>query len=269
VLRPRYLPNPDRLSIIGATILLAYSLAHLIELPGQEFAVQLPGIYLNFTLNVNSFITLLVAGLTAVGADWLFRSHPVVANESAFEHLIIPALTAWVIGRPMLDLPLNPLWWLGFILGGSLLMVVLVAEYVTMDPEDVRQPVAASGLIAVSFALFLALMVALKYEDLRLVQILPAIALGAWLVSLRTFHLRLNRWAAGEAGIVALLVVELATALHYWPLSPTAYALALLAPTYALTRFIIDWLDGEPIRQAIVEPVLVLAVVWSIAFWLR
>ena len=269
MLKPRYLPIPDHLSILAATILLAYSLARLIELPGREYAVQLPGIYLNFRVDIETFTALLVAALTATGADWLFREHPAIGERATFEHLIVPALSAWVIGHPLFDLPLNFLWWLGFFLGGALLVLVLVAEYITIDPEDIRQPVAASGLIAVSFALYLALLLALKFEDLRLFQVVPPIFLGAFLVSLRTFNLRLNRWAVAEAALIGLLVSQMAAALHYWPLPPISFGLVILAPTYALTRLITDFADGEPIRQALIEPVLVILVVWGIAIWLR
>jgi hypothetical protein len=61
----------------------------------------------------------------------------------------------------------------------------------------------------------------------------------------------------------------MAAALHYWPLPPISFGLVILAPTYALTRLIIDFADGEPIRQALIEPVLVILVVWGIAIWLR
>lgn len=65
----RHLPDPDRLSILAATILLAYALASFIDMPGRELSLQLPGVYLEVQFNTRTFVAVLVAGLTATGAD--------------------------------------------------------------------------------------------------------------------------------------------------------------------------------------------------------
>lgn len=270
MLRPRNLPAPDRLSVLAATILLAYALARFVNLPARELALQLPGLYLAVQVNIQTVIALLVAGLTATGADWLMRDHPAIKGNSTLEHWLLPALTAWVIGLPLFQLPLSPVWWVGFALGGGLLMLVLVAEYIVVDPEDARQPPAAAALTAVSFALFLVLAVALRFAGTRLFLILPAIVLAAGLVSLRALHLRLHgRWVFVEACIIAVLIGQMAAALHYWPLSPAAYGLALLGPAYALTSLVGSLAEGEMLPQAVIEPAVVLAVVWGAALWIR
>ncbi len=267
--RPRYLPQPDRLSTLAATILLAYAVSRFIELEPRSLAMQLPGFYLDIQINVYSVVSLLVAGLTAAGVDWLLRDHPAIGSQSTIEHWLLPTLTAWVIGQPLFSLPIGPLWWAGFVLGGGMIMLVLVAEYIAVDPDDVRQPAAAAALTAVSFALYLALLVELRVEELRLFQIIPLLAFGAGLVSLRTFHLRLRLWAFVEAGLIAFLVAQIGAALYYWRISPAAYGLLLLGPAYGLTSLISSLADGENWRQALVEPALVLLVVVGAALWLR
>lgn len=270
MLRPRYLPNPDRLSVLAATILLAYALTRFIDLPAREIAVQLPGVYLAYQINVRTIVALLAAGLTASGADWMLQEHPALKNKGTFEHWLLPALTAWVIGLPLYQLPNGPLWWAGFLIGGVLLMAVLVAEYITVDPDDVRQPAAAAGLTAVSFALFLALAIALRFAGIRLFLIVPALGLAAGLVSLRTLHLRLHgRWAFIEAGIITLITGQIAAALHYLPLAPVPFGLALLGPAYALTSLIANLAEEEPLQQAIIEPGLVLTILLGTALWIH
>jgi len=266
--RPRYLPQPDRLSTLAATILLAYAVSRFIQLDPRTLAVQLPGVYLAVQINVYTLVSLLVIGITAAGADWLLRDHPAIGQHSTIEHWLLPALTAWVIGQPLFSLPIGPLWWAGFVLGGGLIMLVLVAEYIAVDPDDVRQPAAAAGLTAVSFALYLALLVELRVEELRLFQLLPLLALGAWLVSLRTFHLRLHLWAVMESALIAFVVAQVGAALYYWRISPASFGLLLLGPAYGLTSLVGSLADGESWRQALVEPALVLLVVWAAAFWL-
>ena len=268
--RPAYLPDAERLSVLTATILLAYALSQFVNIPGRQIAIQLPGLYLEAQVNFRTLVALLVAGLTAAGSDWLMRDHPARAEKPLFEHLILPALTALVIAIPLAQMPLSAIWWLGFALGGAALILVLIAEYIALDPEDIRMPLASAGLIAISFALFLALAVALRFSGARLFLILPGLSLAAGLVSLRTLHLRLHgRWAWMQAGMVTFIVAQLVAVLHYWPLSPVPYGLVLLGPAYALTSLFARLEEGESPRQAILEPVVILLLVWGAAIWIR
>lgn len=268
--RSNYLPDTDRLSLIVATILLAYAVARFVNLSSYPIVFQIAGAKIGFVINAQTIVVLIVAGLTASGADWLMRKHPYMKDKRTIEHWILPALTSWVIGFPLMQIPLGPQWWASFIVGGSLLILVLVAEYITIDPDDIRQPLAAVGLTAVSFALYLILTIALYFSAVRLFTVIPAVMIASGLVCLRTIHLRSSgRWAFFESAIVALISTELATALHYWPISSTSYGLALLGPTYALTSLIISLTGNIPIRRAVVEPLILLLAALGIAYWLR
>ena len=79
--RTTYLPNADRLSILSAAILLAYAASRFVELPPRELGLQLPGFYLAVELNIHTVVALLVAGLTATGADLLLRDHPALGEK--------------------------------------------------------------------------------------------------------------------------------------------------------------------------------------------
>ena len=266
----QHFPRADRLSILAAMILLAYALASYVELPPRTLALQLPGVYLEAVIDANTIAALLVAGLTASGADWLLRTHPAVGGHRTFEHWLVPAFTAWTIGVPLSQISGAPQWWLGFIGGGALLMLVLLAEYITLDPNDVRQPIAAAGLTSVSFALCLILAISLRFSGLRLFLILPALALAFWLVCLRTLHLRLHgRWVFLQAGAISLVCVQIATVLHYLPVSTVSYGLALIGPAYALTSLIANLNEDEPMRQALVEPAIMLLVILGAAWWIN
>jgi hypothetical protein len=279
VLKPRYLPDPERLSTLAATILLAFTVSRLARLPEYDFSLQLPGFFLSLPLNANTVIALLVGGLTASGANWLLHDHPALrgsaANDgtvkgSTFQHWLLPALTALVIGVPLFQLPLSLLWWAVLAVGCGVLVLVLVAEYIAVDVEDVRYPIAGAALTAVSFALFLGLAIFLKVGGLRLFQVGPALGLAAVLVSLRTFQLRLpGEWKFEESIIVGLIVLQMSAALHYWPLSPISFGLAVLAPTYALCSLVSGLLEGVSWRQALLEPVIVLVFLWGSAIWFR
>jgi hypothetical protein len=268
--RRRNLPDFDRLSVLAAALLLAYAMVHFVDLPAQSFDFQLPGLYINISLDFQTAVAFIAAGMTASGADWLVRDHPALKSGKTIQHWLLPALTAWVIGIPLFQLPFGLTWWAVFVVGGVLLLLVLVAEYIAVDTEDVWYPVAAAGLTSVSFALFLVLAIVLRSAQFRLFLLLPALAFALWLVSLRTLHLRLHgEWRLLEASLVAFVVGQLVTAFHYWPLSPVAFGLAVLGPAYALTSLIGGLAEGENLQQALLEPGFVLAALWGAAHFSR
>ena len=100
---------------------------------------------------------LLVAGIAAAGADWLLRDHPARHNQLLFPHMLLPAMTALVIGIPLNQMDFGIAWWAGLLAGTVLLVLVFVAEYIVIDTQDVRQPLAAASLSAVAFAIYLVL----------------------------------------------------------------------------------------------------------------
>jgi len=266
----RRLPEADRLSTLAATILLANALARYIELPAREFAMQLPGFYLAIEINIELLLAVLVSGLTATGAHWLYQDHPSLGKQSTTPHRLLPALTALTVSLPLSQTMQNWLWWVGFALGGVLLILVLIAEYIVVDPNDTRYPLAAAGLTALSFSLYLVLAAALHIADIRLFLLFPIVAIAGGLVSLRTLNLRLDgRWVFLPAGLTALITGQIAAALHYWPISSVSFGLALLGPAYALTNFMGNMEQGQTVRQAVIEPVVVLVLVLLTAIWLR
>lgn len=263
----RYLPDTNRVSILTAAILLAYALTRVISSPSLLLDFRLAGIDLLFELNLNTLLSLIAAGLAATGMDWMLRGHPLLSNKTRFEHLLLPLLTTLVIGMALYTLPGGLAWWLGFGMGGLILVLVLLAEYVVVDSSDLRYPLAAAALTALSHGLYLIMAVALSATGARLYLLVPPLLLAAWLTALRTLHLHVGgRWEFGWATGIALVVTQLASALHYWPLTPSQFGLALLGPVYALTSLAISLLGEIPLRRAIVEPLVMLALIWGLAF---
>jgi hypothetical protein len=266
----RYRPDPNRVSVLTAAVLLALALTRLITTPRLDIAIPLAGIALNFSVNLNTAIVILAAGITATGVDWLLRTHPSLEEGETREHWLLPTLTVLVIGISLYTLPAGPEWWLGFGLGGALLVVVFLAEYVVVDPTDSRYPVATAALTALAFAIFLILGVALRASNARLFLVVPALFLAGGLAALRTLHLRLNeRWELPWALGIAIVAAQLGAALHYWPLTPVRFGLALLGPVYALTVLAVSLAEGNPFRRAVVEPAIMLGLLWGLAVWFR
>jgi hypothetical protein len=264
----RYLPEANRVSVLMAAVLLAFALTRVISAPNLKLAIPLAGILLAFSLNLNTAIVLLAAGITATGMDWLLRTHPSLEKGESREHWLLPTLTVLVTGISLYTLPAGTTWWLGFGLGGVLLVLVFLAEYVVVDPADTRYPVATAVLTALAFAIFLILAVALRSVNARLFLVLPALFLAGGLAALRTLHLRLNeRWEVNWALGIAVIEAQVAAALHYFPLSPIRYGLVLLGPIYALTLLAVSLAEGNPFRRAFAEPLVMLGILWGLAVW--
>jgi hypothetical protein len=263
----RHLPDSNRLSVLTAVILLAYALTRVIALPPLAIQTNVLGIGMTFRISASAVVSILVAGLTATGMDWLLRSHPHFHQKNTLEHWILPALTAWIIGTSIYSLADNPLWWLAFLLGGVFLVLICVAEYVAVDPDDSRYGVAVASLTGLSFVLLLILITALRTVGMRLIAFLPPLFLAVWLVSIRTLHLRLGgKWEFFWSLGIAFIVTQLAAPLHYWRLSPLQFGLLLLGPAYALTSLAVNLNEEQPFTRAMTEPLIALAIVWGLSW---
>ena len=261
----RHLPNIHHISILTASILLAYTLAGFVSLPNRSLELQLPGLFLRFELNAHTAVSLIVAGMTATGADWLIRSHPSF-NRLSIQHWVLPALTAWAIGMILFQQPFSVVWWVTFAVGGSALTLVLTAEYIMVDPEDLRRIPAIIGLTAISFALFLILAITLRASEIRLIFLVPTIIIASFLTTLRTLNLRLqNKWLYLHSAVIAFAIAQLGAAINYLNIGPVSFGLVLLGPAYALTSFIGGLMEAKSWQSASIEPAFVLGIVWALA----
>ncbi len=266
----RHLPDPTRLSVLTAAVLLAFALTHVIATPQYDLHLALWKLKLDFTLNLNTLVVILAAGLTAAGVDWLLQTHPSLEKGETREHWLLPTLTVLVTGIALYTLPRTSVWWLGFGMVAVILLIVFYSEFTVVDPTDLRYPFATSILTVVAFVIFLILAVALKASNARLVLVTPALFIGAGLAALRTLHLRLNeRWEPIWSAGIAVVIAQLGAALHYLPLTPVRYGLALLGPLYALTLLSASLAEGNPVRRAFVEPTVMLLLLCGLMIWFR
>lgn len=263
---PQHLPDANRLSVVTATILLVYALTPFVDLPGQSIAIQLPGFLFQMQLSFSTIVSILGALLAAAGIDWLLQGHPTAAGKPRLPNWILPALTAWVISVPLTTLELKIEWWVVFALGGLLLILVLVAEYIVVDPNDIRHTPASIVLIAVSFALYLVMAISLRASALRLYAILFALVFTTFLVSIRTMNLRnRGKWFVSWAAGITLVVGQVAVGLYYLPINPLRFGLILLGLAYALTSLASGIEGRRSFRVLWVEPVVMVVLFWSLA----
>lgn len=263
------LPSTDRMGMLIASVLLTFALSHFIQSPGLTLSLSLPGFYYAFPLTLGSFLTLLAAALTAAGMDWLTRDHPSAGNRATREHLLLPTLTAFVLGTPLAILSNSSAWWWAFVVGAVLLAAVCIAEYISIDPSAPSYGFARAGLTAVAYALFLILVTSLRFSGARMVLVIPSILTVAGLISLRILHLDgTDRWDFPWAVGIGLVCAQIGAGLHYWPLSPVQFGLAVTGPLYALTMLSTNLTENIPLRRAVVGPIVVIGAAWVAAIFL-
>lgn len=265
-----HLPKTNQLSVLVAVILLAYAVTPFIKIPEQGFSLPLPGVVFDFKLDFSTIVSFLVAALAAFGMDWLLKSRPELEGGEAVQHLILPALLAWMIGFPLRTLEVGIQWWAVFTLGGLLLIIVFIAEYVVVDFSDRFYALATSALVAVSFAAFLFLSVAVRAAGFRLYVVLPVLFVSIGLVSLRTLYLRLDRrWRFTWAILIGLVVGQFTIGFHYLPVAPLNYGLLLLGPAYVLISFAGQYEEKQYQQWFWIEPALVFLTLWMLGLTIK
>src|SRR5512142_1316363 len=256
----KYLPDSKHIGFLTSTVLLAFAVARLIKTPDFNLQVQLPGLFFLLPLNLSTAMILIPAGLTATGMDWLLHTHPSLGNRTAFQWWILPTLATFVIGVPLSILPDGAPWWTGFALGGAFIFFVFLAEYIVVDADAPFYTTAMAGLTAIAYTLFFILAVALRYSGARLYVLIPGLFLASGFTSLRILHLRFSgHWEYAWAAGIAFVCVQIASGLHYWPLSPTQFGLMVVGPLYGLTNLAANLGEDQPTRRAALEPAVATA----------
>lgn len=262
--------DADRLGVLIASVLLTYALTRVIHSPQFILSIDLPGFYFSYPLSLSTAMTLLAAGLTATGMDWLLHAHAGLEDKTATEHLILPTLTTFVLGAPLALLPDGPEWWIGFGIGGILLTGIFLAEVEVVEPSSTYYGMARAGLTALGYALFLILVSALRLAAFRMFLLVPVVFLVSGVISLRILHLDgRDRWDFPWSVGIGLVCAQIAAGLHYWPLTPIQYGLAVVGPLYGLTSLSINLTENIPLVRAAVGPSLLVGVAWSAAILLR
>lgn len=264
-----HLPKPERLSTISASILLAYALLPFIRVPTREIAFPFLGVLVSFRLDFYHLISAITAVMAASGMDWMLRDHPLIQGKSTLPHLILPAFTAGAIGFPLGLLEMSAAWWILMALGSLLIILVLVAEYISLDKNDIRYPLSLMVLSAICYSLFLILAIALRAVDMRLYMLLLILPPMLAFFCLRILNFRLGgRWRFLWASVIALVIAQLLISLHYWPLSPVRFGLILLGPAYALIGTAASLEKNPDISKLYVEPLIIMGIIWVMSIFI-
>ena len=258
--------NLERLSVVLATTMLAFSLTRFIPTTDFPFSFNFFSIVFELKFNIGSLLSFVTALMAAVGSHWIV---PVQPNEPGkrnglrtYQHIIIPLFFALVISITLNQSLENQYWWVVFGLGSLFFGLILWAEYLVKTSIGPRYSLASVGLIALSFALLMILNVALRTNATRLFLELPILAMSIWMVTTRMISLRLNgkflpRWSL----IIVLFFVQIAAALHYMDVSPLQYGLLITGGLYAGISLVCGLAEERKRVGLYLEPVSMLATI--------
>ena len=262
-------PNTDRISVITASILVSYALLPFVQIPSRRLAFTIFSILISLDFNFYNLISLITAALAAAGTDWMLREHPNRGDYSTIPHMILPALTAGAIGVPLGFLTVSPTWWIILGLGSVSVLLVLVGEYVSIDTHSQYFPIALMALSAVSFGLFLIIVIAVRAANLRLFITATILPIVYAFFSLRILQLRIGgSWPFKWTAVIALAIAQFTIGLYYWPLSPVRFGLLLLGPAYAFIGIASSLEESPALSDIYLEPFIMLGIIWLLAIFL-
>jgi hypothetical protein len=166
------------------------------------------------------------------------------------------------------QLPFGVLWWTGALISSVLLMLVLIAEYVVLDPSNPYYIPAEMGITSLSIVFFLILAISIHTAEIRLFYRVPLLSVAAALVYIRVIHLRQKgTWAITQGSVSFLLIGEIAAGLHYWPMQSINFGIALTGPLYALIEIsdILPTISSKTRFREFLWPILIVLFSWGTA----
>jgi hypothetical protein len=277
VRQPHFVPDFDRLSVLTAIILLAFALVRVVQLPTRPLRAMLFGSSIGFDVDGAFVLLVLVAALISAGADSLMRSHPQLRGASlrrSVVHWILPGGAALGLGLLLTRLPAGVGWWAGLAFTAVFLVLVLIAEYTVIAPDDSGFYWAALSLTVLAYAVALVFFAFLRLSGARAAITATAAALVSGLIALRLLLLAgaSAREALPYALVLGLGLGQCTWALNYWPAGPLGTGLMLLVIFYTGTGLAQQHLVGALTRRMVIEfgvvAVAALVAVWQFALML-
>ena len=253
----------NRFSILLAFLAFGFALVFL--LPGDLDAVSTNILGIRIQLSYYSFVPFLLALLAAVGAVWVFSTHPKWLQEklsllSLLPHLMLPFISTMILAIVLRQSARSLTWWVVYLTGYIIVVLLLRAEYVLIEETEMNSLGYSILIISFSFGLFLLLTISLKNSDIRIIAQFLLFFLSSMFVSYRLLSLRES---SSDNFLMALLaswlVTQLAVGLHYVFIRPIQYGLLLTGLLYSLSS-LLNQLKPEKSWYQYLEPLAMAAV---------
>jgi hypothetical protein len=268
--RLRFFPRTDQLSVLTAVIGLGYAVSRFLHLPTRILAATLFGSPISVRVDGQLILLLLLTALITTGTDVLMRSHPLMPQDPLdlrpLRHWIVPALTALSVGVLLNGFSGAPLWFAGLLAGATLLVLVLVAEYVVIDAGHPAFAHTQIGLTVLTYLVALVWFGWVAQLGARGALSATSTLLIGGLISFRL--LSLYGVPASHAGLnslaVGLILAELMWVLGYWALPPLVVGAWLLLVLHLAVGLIrkghSKGISGRTVLEHVLVAVIALAL---------
>lgn len=271
---PTLIPGRQHVSVLIGIVLLSIVLTQFIELPTRSFGISVFGSPLGLELSSRWLMAALLAGLACTGTDAIVRTHPRAREVSlryTFVYWVQPGLLGLAAARLLSEAPTRTFWAAGLAATGLSLVVVLVAEYTTVDRLAPGYAQARLFLNATAYALAFALFVIVYQTHGRsLITATTTLVFSFALALDLLWATEAEAWRiTALAGAVGLVLGQCDWALNYWQISAWSGGMLLLLIFYVMTGIAAQYLQGRLTRQVLVEFALVAIGGMSVVFVLR
>ena len=260
MLQPRrHLPSSGTLSVLSALIALGYALARFLDLPTKLVETSLFGAPVTFHVSGYNIALLMVAAIITTGCDTLIRGHPRLRQDAVgitpAIHCIMPGMAALVVGMMLRSLPMGPMWLFVLALGVTFLTLLLITEYVVVDPSDSGFRQASLVLKMLSYGIALILFGWLLGNDAIAVFSAPITVVIVGVIAFRFLVLHgASYWQAAINGpVVGLVLGECSWVLGNWTLVPVGAGMLLLTVFHLATGLVHNSLTQGLPRRIMLE----------------
>jgi hypothetical protein len=246
----------DRLSLLLGGAALGFTLSKVVQLPTQQFGLQVLGSPLGVRLSTSWLMTLFVVGLVVAGVQSLLGVHPLAAGRGPMViHWILPAVASLMAGALLAQIEQLLVWVPVMVTAVILLGLVTVNEYGSIDPAVAGRTGSQILVAAFAYSLALAFLTVLCGARLRTLIAAPVVLLVSGLLAARLL------WDANRrpgqialyAGLVGLVIAQCTWVLGYWPLPALSGGTILLLVFYVLTGLAQGVWQVRLGRRALVE----------------
>jgi hypothetical protein len=248
----------ERASVVATLVVLGLILASFLQFPTRSYDLTVLGSPLSVNLTQTALMAALLVGITCAGTDSIVRSHPTAQRIEArysFVTWTLPGLTVLLATLLLPQAPSQLYRLAGYVLIGLILLLVISAEYYTVDPSHRLYLTARLSLNAWAYLVALVLFVLIYSAKARSLISATGVTLVSTLLALeflRSAGRSFGRTAL-YAAIAGLCTGEIIWAMNYWRIHGVTGGLILLLGFYVATGLANQQLQGRLTRRVLIE----------------
>jgi hypothetical protein len=248
----------ERASVVATLVVLGLILAAFLQVPTWSTDLTVLGSPLTISISQTALMATLLLGITCAGTDAIVRSHPAARRIEArysFVTWTLPGLTVLLATVLLPQLPTQLYQLAGLVATGLILILVISAEYYTVDPTGEHYLASRLGLNAWAYLVALAVFILIYSAKARSLISATGVTIAGTLLALeflRSAGRGFGRTAL-YAAIAGLCTGEIIWAMNYWRISGITGGLILLLGFYVFTGLANQQLQGRLTRRVLVE----------------